>query len=87
MWPGMIDMLDEAQGVWAPKMTMGQRQEKIFEKLDLSSLESWPPELAESAHLLLAEYHNIFFLESSELSCTYLTEHVIKITNDAPHKE
>ena len=66
MWPGMIDTLDEAQGVQAPKMTTGQRQEKLFEKLDLSVLESWPPELTESAHLLLAEYHNIFSLESSK---------------------
>ena len=87
MWPGMIDALEEAQGVWAPKMTMGQRQKKLFEKLDLSGLESWPPELAKSGHLLLAEYHNIFSLESSELGCTHLTEHVIKVTDNTPFKE
>ena len=40
MQPGIIDTLDEAQGVQVPRMTMGQRQEKLFEKLDLNSLES-----------------------------------------------
>ena len=87
MWCRMIDALDEAQGVWAPTMTTGQRQEKMFEKLDLSGLESWPPELTESAHLLLAEYHDLFSLECGELGCTHLTEHVIKVTNDASFKE
>ena len=28
MWPGMIDTLDKAQGVYTPKMTTRQRQEK-----------------------------------------------------------
>ena len=40
MQPGMIDMLDKVQCVWAPRMTMGQRQKKLFEKLDFSGLES-----------------------------------------------
>ena len=30
MWPGMIDILDEAEGVQAPRMTMGQRQENCL---------------------------------------------------------
>ena len=54
MWPGMIDTLDEAQGIQTQKLTTEQRQEKLFEKLDLSGLGSWLPELADSAHLLLA---------------------------------
>ena len=65
---------------------MEQRHKKLFEKLDLSHLGSWPPELADSAHSLLAEYHNIFSLESCKLSCTHLTKHVIKVTDDAPLK-
>ena len=40
MQPGMIEALDEAQGIWIPKLTMKQREEKLFEKLDLSGLES-----------------------------------------------
>ena len=33
---------------------------KLFVKLDLSGLEFWPPELADSDQSLLAEYHDIF---------------------------
>ena len=86
MWPGTIDMLDEAQGIQTPKMKAGQRQEKLFKKLDLSGLGSWSPELADSAHSLLAKYHDIFSLEPCELSCTHLTKHVIKVTDAAPFK-
>ena len=83
----MIVELDEAQGLQMPKLTVKQRQEKLFEKLDLNGLESWPPKLADSAQSLLAEYHNIFSLQPSTLGCTHSTEHVIKVTNDAPFKE
>ena len=70
-----------------PKLTVKQRQEKLFEELDLSTLESWPPELAAAAQSLLAKYHDIFSLESSELGCTHSTKHVIKVTDDTPFKE
>ena len=87
MWAGMIETLDNAQGLWTPKLTAKQRQEKLFEKLDPSGLESWPLELADSTQSLLAEYHNIFSLEPSELGCTHSNEHMIKVINDAPLKE
>ena len=87
VWPGMIDTLDEAQGIQTQKLTTEQRQEKLFEKLDLSSFGTWLPELADSAHSLLVEYHNIFSSEPCKLGCTHLTEHVIKVTNYAPFKE
>ena len=63
-----------------PKLTVKQRQEKLFEELDLSRLESWPPELAATAQSLLAEYHDIFSLEPSKLGCTHSTKHVIRVT-------
>ena len=85
--PGMIDMLDKAQGIQTPKLTAEQRQEKLFKKLNLSSLESWLPELGDSTCLLLAEYHGIFSLEPCELGCTHSTKHVIKVTNDVTFKE
>ena len=47
--PEMIEALDEAQGIQTQKLTPEQRQEKLFEKLDLSGLGSWPPKLADSA--------------------------------------
>ena len=64
MQPGMVDTLDEVQGIQILRLTMKQRQKRLFEKLDLRSLGSWPLELADSAHSLLAEYHNIFFLRT-----------------------
>ena len=70
-----------------PKLTMKERQENLFEELDLSRLESWSPELVASAQSLLAKYYDVFSLESSALGCTHSMEHVIKVTNDAPFKE
>ena len=74
--------MDEAQGIEPQKLTTEQRQEKLFEKLELGGLESWSGELAETACLLLVEYHDIFSLEPCELGCTHSTEHVIKVTDD-----
>ena len=52
---------DGPQDPHPPSLTTRQRQDKLFEKLDLSRLNSWPPELAEAAHWLLAKYHDVFF--------------------------
>ena len=70
-----------------PKLIMKQRQEKSFEELDLSRLESWPSELVASTWSLLAEYHDIFSPEPSEHGCTHSTEHVIKVTDETPFIE
>ena len=40
MWTGVMEVLDEAQGIQASKLTMKQSQEKLFEKLVLGGLES-----------------------------------------------
>ena len=77
----------EDNGHPAPKLTMKERQERLFEELDLSRLESWPPELAASTQSLLAKYHDVFSLEPSELGCTHSTKHIIKVTNDTLFKE
>ena len=88
MQTGRIEALDEAQGLQMPKLTVKQRQEKLFEELDLSGLEFWLPELA-VFYLVSSwlQYHDIFSLEPSELGCTHSTEHVIKVTDDTPFKE
>ena len=49
MRPGMMEALDEAQGIQPQRLTIDQRWAKLFKKVDLSGLESWPPELASSA--------------------------------------
>ena len=93
MVPELLVMINLPEGVeelhspQTPKLTLRQRQEKLFEELDLSALASWPPEQVDSAWLLLAEYHDVFSLESSELGCTHSTEHMIKVTNNSPFKE
>ena len=70
----LMEVSKEDHGCQMPKLTVKQRQEKLFEELDLSRLESWPPELVAAAQSLLAECHNIFSLEQSELGCTHSTK-------------
>ena len=78
---------NEPQDPCAPKLTVRQQHGKLFDELDLSGLDSWTPELADVAHWLLAEYHDVFSLEPVELGCTYSTEHIIKVTDDTHFKE
>ena len=70
-----------------PKLMVRQRHGKLFDELDLSDLKLWAPELADAAHWLLAEYHDVFSLDPAELGCTHSTEHTIKVTDDNPFKE
>ena len=44
------------------RMSEEERQQTLFEKLDLSGLESWSSKAAEQARILLAEYHDLFSL-------------------------
>ena len=71
----------------APKLMIRQRCGKLFDELYLSGLDLWAPELADEAHQLLAEYHNVFSLDPVELDCTHSTKHTIKVTDDTPFKE
>ena len=77
---------DEPQDPHTPKLTVRQRHGKLSDELDLSGLDSWPLELADAAHQLLAEYHNMFSLDPAELGCTHSTKHMIKVTDDTPFK-
>ena len=70
-----------------PKLMVRQRHGKLFDELDLSGLDSWASKLADAAHWLLAEYHDVFSLDLVELGCTQSTEHTIKVTDDTPFKE
>ena len=68
------------------KLMIRQRCGKLFEELDLSGLDTWAPELADEACWLLAEYHDVFLLDLTELGCTHSTKHTIKVTDDTPFK-
>ena len=61
----------------------------LFEKLDLSGLESWDAKAAKQARSLLAEYHDLFSLEKNEIGCTKAAEHVIELKDPyaTPFKE
>ena len=59
----------------------------MFEKLELSGLESWTEENKEKALNLLAVYHDIFALEDGEMGCTEAAEHKIEMTDLKPFKE
>ena len=78
---------DEPQDPHTPKLTVRQRHGKLFNELHLSGLDSWPPELANTAHWLLADYHNVFSLDLMELGCIHSTKCMIKVTDDTPFKE
>ena len=84
---GLMEASKEDHGRQMPKLTVKQRQEKLFEELDLSRLVSWPPELVAAAQSLLVEYHDVFSLEHSELGYNISTKHVIKLMDDSPFKE
>ena len=43
--------------------------------------------MADAAHWLLAEYHDVFSLDPAKLGCTHSTEHIIKVTDDTSFKK
>ena len=83
LWEGE----DKLQDSHTPKLTVRQRHGKLFDELDLSGLDSWPPELVDAGCQLLVKYHDMFSLDPAELGCIHSTKHMIKVTNDSPFKE
>ena len=55
-------------------LTEKERHEELFKKLDLSGLDTWDKDLAQKAHSLLAEYHDLFSLEKHEIGHTKMVE-------------
>ena len=68
-------------------LSVKESRKVLFEKLELSGLESWMEENKDKTLNLLAEYHNIFALEDGEMGCTEAAEHKIKVTDPRPFKE
>ena len=85
--PGTLEALDKSKTNEAQQLSIKERSEKPFEKLDLLGLESWMPENKEKALHLLAEFHNVFALEHGEMGCTEATEHHVEVTDPCPFKE
>ena len=61
---GMLEKLDEMQGIQRTKMSVEHRKEMLFLQLDLSPLKGWSSKTWAATHTLLAKYHDIFSLES-----------------------
>ena len=68
-------------------LSVEERRKVLFEKLELSGLESWTEENKEKALNLLAEYHDIFTLEDGKMRCTKAAEHKIEVMDPRPFKE
>ena len=83
----LLERAAEPHDSHTPRLTDRQRHGRLFDKLDLSGLESWTLELADAACWLLAKYHDMFLLDPAELGCTHSMEHMINITNETPFKE
>ena len=66
-----------------------ERQQLLLEKLDLSGLEAWTPEMASKAKSLLWEYHDIFSVEKNEIGHTKAAQHkiVLKDPESVPFRE
>ena len=86
---GMVGALQTRR--WAREgcveLTVEERRKILFEKLELSSLESWTEENKERAFNLLARYHDIFALEDGEMGCTKAAEHKIEVMDQKHFKE
>ena len=83
----LLEGVDESNDSHTPRLTVRQRHGKLFDKLDLSGLDSWTPKLEDAACWFLAEYHDMFSLDPTELGCTHSMEHTIKVNNNTPFKE
>ena len=85
--PRTLEKLDDIQGIHQVKMSVEQRKKVLFQQLDLSGLDRRPDRNHTAAQALLAEYHEIFSLESGELGCIDLVKHEISVVDDEPFKE
>ena len=78
---------DKPQDPHTPKLIVRQRYGKLFDELDLSGLDSCPPELADAACQLLAKYHDMFFIGPHTIGLYPLYQTHEKVTDDTPFKE
>ena len=68
-------------------MSVAAGQEKLLEKLDFDGLAHWSSGNVVAVRELVLAYHDVFALESNELSCTSAIKHEIRIENSEPFKK
>ena len=69
-----------------PKLTP-EKERLLFNKIDLSGVDSWDPKLIKEAKQLFREYAHIFALESLDMGHTSMLKHEIRLDNYTPFKE
>ena len=69
-----------------PELT-DERSDKLFSKLNLTTIESWSEADQHKAVDLLKEYHHLFMLDDLEMRCTSQVKHKIKVTDPVPFKQ
>ena len=62
----LLEGADESCDSHTPRLTVRQRHCKLFDELDLSGLDSWAPELADTAHWPLVKYHDVLSLNPAD---------------------
>ena len=63
------------------------RLEKLFNKLDLSGMESWDQDQKDRMKKVFEDYHYLFALEDLGLGKTDLVKHIIKLEDPKPFHE
>ena len=86
--PETLEELDEIQGIQQTRMSVEWRKWDFLPATGVI----WPGGVVwqknqAAARVLLAEYHDIFFLEPGKFGCTALAKHEIRVINDEPFKE
>ena len=64
-----------------------EREKLLFNKIDLTGVQSWDPALIEEARQLFHEFAHIFALESTDMGHTSMVKHKIRLDNYTPFKE
>ena len=70
------------------RLQQGSRDlEGILQKLDLSGIDEWEPQLQKGAQDLICEYAYIFSQNDLDLGKTSIVKHSIKVNDPTPFKE
>ena len=64
-----------------------KKEQLLFSKIDLGSIQDWTEDLQTKTCKLFKEYAHIFTLESLDMGHTSLVKHKIKLDNYTPFKE
>ena len=70
-----------------PPQPSQERLDKLFSQLDLSGMEDWDEFNQQRVGELIKKLHHIFALEDTELGCTDVVEHKIKLSDPRPFKD